>query len=187
MEPFKTIVSTINEDLAKVVSFTWTSVQVNLNTVASPHIDAGNQGLSLIVSLGAHTGGNFFCEGAFDDVSPKGCLCAFDGTKLHGHSVYEGERFSLVFFTHSTVEQVSEEMINVLIELDLFPRSSSSSEPPPPASEVGETMSPAVSQPLSRLRCVCFFGNALVRTSEAESPHPLDTYARGPEASPEAA
>ena len=38
-------------------SFVWTSLQFNKNTVASPHIDQHNRGLSWILICGSYTGG----------------------------------------------------------------------------------------------------------------------------------
>ena len=41
------------------VAFTWTSLQLNYNTVSSPHADSGNVGLSIMLVFCPSGGGEF--------------------------------------------------------------------------------------------------------------------------------
>ena len=56
----RTLVRTINEQLRAFAppGASWTSIQINRNSVASPHEDKGNTGLSMIVLIGSFTGGH---------------------------------------------------------------------------------------------------------------------------------
>ena len=74
---------------------------VNCNAMFTPHVDSGRgcgQSLSMIVGLGSYSGGNLFIEDESFDIcyQPK----EFDGWRCrHWTEPFEGERFSLVWFT----------------------------------------------------------------------------------------
>jgi len=74
---------------------------INCNAQFTPHVDSGRgagQSLSMIVGLGDYAGGELGVEGIFHGI--RYCPMEFDGWKLrHWTSAYEGERFSLVWFT----------------------------------------------------------------------------------------
>jgi tRNA U38,U39,U40 pseudouridine synthase TruA len=78
-----------------------THCAVNANALFEPHVDSGRgagQSLSLIVGLGDYTGGELFVEGLPSDIRFK--PLGFDGWALrHWTNYYQGERFSLVWFT----------------------------------------------------------------------------------------
>lgn len=104
--------------------FPFTSIQVNYNYAAKPHVDRNNLGPSYIVALGEHAGGDLWVheeggQATFtmpeddEDVSavyragksfPGRELCVrgrwarFDGTRLHFTLPFSGERYSLIFF-----------------------------------------------------------------------------------------
>ena len=72
-----------------------------------PHVDSGRgagQSLSMIVGLGSYVGGELAVEGNFHNIR-YGPL-EFDGWKLrHWTRMYNGERFSLVWFTPELTEK----------------------------------------------------------------------------------
>eukprot|EP00590_Aulacoseira_subarctica_P011983 CAMPEP_0172438496 /NCGR_PEP_ID=MMETSP1064-20121228/72827_1 /TAXON_ID=202472 /ORGANISM="Aulacoseira subarctica , Strain CCAP 1002/5" /LENGTH=382 /DNA_ID=CAMNT_0013187051 /DNA_START=1237 /DNA_END=2383 /DNA_ORIENTATION=- len=78
-----------------------THCAINCNAQFTPHADSGRgkgQSLSLIVSLGDFSGGKLFIEGDAHDIKYK--PLEFDGWKLrHWTEAFQGERFSLVWFT----------------------------------------------------------------------------------------
>mmetsp|Transcript_72192 Transcript_72192/g.132159 ORF Transcript_72192/g.132159 Transcript_72192/m.132159 type:complete len:528 (-) Transcript_72192:204-1787(-) len=102
-------------DEVKTTPFCYTSINVNANYAGKLHRDSNNEGPSLIHAFGSFTGGalNYWA----DDVKSKGpvekmCLpgqCAtinlnkhllmFDGNRGHSVQDFQGERFSLVFFS----------------------------------------------------------------------------------------
>ena len=59
-------------------SFTWTSLQLNRDTVAEPHVDEGTIGMSAIVLLGTFTGGALTVDG-MDEQARSGSLPAAAG------------------------------------------------------------------------------------------------------------
>ena len=60
-------------------SFTWSSLQVNYNTVAHWHSDDKNVGRSIIFSVGSYSGGAFVLEG-FQDIDIRNKLMLFDSS-----------------------------------------------------------------------------------------------------------
>merc|ERR1719506_2415535 len=82
------------------------TIAVNRHALFLPHVDNGagaGQGISQIVALGDFVGGEVVVEGDVHDIrySPL----EFNGwTHRHWTMPFEGERFSLVFFTPLGVE-----------------------------------------------------------------------------------
>ena len=77
---------------------------VNRQTVFRPHVDkggdgtSGQRGLSLIVGLGDYAGGALGVEDAVHDIRYR--PLEFDGyTQRHYSEEFEGERFSVVWFS----------------------------------------------------------------------------------------
>eukprot|EP00957_Ditylum_brightwellii_P131282 10012860-Ditylum_brightwellii.AAC.1 len=74
---------------------------INCNAQFTPHVDSGRgsgQSLSMIVGLGDYIGGELAVEGSMYDIRYE--PLEFDGWKLrHWTNMYQGERFSLVWFT----------------------------------------------------------------------------------------
>jgi len=109
----------------EIGEFPFTSIQLNYNYASKPHVDRNNLGPSYIVSFGDHSGGqlwvhrpggetNFFypSDGEVisaeyrpgnnylgEDLSVQNAWTKFDGTKLHFTRPFQGERYSLIFFT----------------------------------------------------------------------------------------
>jgi hypothetical protein len=80
------------------VSFTWDSIQVNWNIVATPHADAGVQGCTAILLLGAFEGGTFQLQiGA--NLDRPGRILIFPAHLEHFSEPFTGERYSIVFFS----------------------------------------------------------------------------------------
>jgi hypothetical protein len=86
----------------KFVSIPWTSITVNDNYKASPHYDRGNIGPSYLIAFGNYTGGALHCHdtdlSGSHDVRYKPLVTDF-AKVLHSVEDWEGERFSLVFYT----------------------------------------------------------------------------------------
>ena len=106
--------------------FPFTSIQINHGFACRPHVDRNNSGPSALVALGEFTGGELWVHepvaGAHGlTISPeegqvsavyrtgtpffgtafdvKESWVLFDGRKLHCTLPFEGDRYSLVFFT----------------------------------------------------------------------------------------
>lgn len=102
----------------------FTSIQVNKNYAARPHVDKNNLGTSMIVGLGDYEGGGLWVhddEGDVDvelsedvssmyhyragetyrgtDLDIRNRWCSFDGNRLHLTRPFTGERYSLVYYT----------------------------------------------------------------------------------------
>ena len=84
----------------------FTSITVNQNYRAEPHRDKGNLGESFLVSFGTYTGGNLeIHEGPLQgshDVRTG--LVADFSQMLHSVSPFEGNRYSLVYYTARKAE-----------------------------------------------------------------------------------
>ena len=92
--------------------FSWTSVQANHNTVASPHHDRDARGLALLIVLGDFTGGAFRLDGTTVDAKGKATL--FDAALPHSSDPFSGDRWSLILFTHVEVVSASPECLDEL-------------------------------------------------------------------------
>jgi hypothetical protein len=102
-------------------SFPWTSISVNKNYAAARHRDKGNSGPSALRAVGDHMGGQLrYWETApsKQDVStlsesdsvvldPRHGVVLFNGLQPHGVEPFQGERYSLVFFTTSKFKRAT--------------------------------------------------------------------------------
>ena len=79
--------------------FAWTSLQLNLDTIADWHADKGNIGPSIIGVLGEHSGGEFHLAGS-PPMSLQDHLLFFDGQVQHRSLPFVGRRLSFVAFRH---------------------------------------------------------------------------------------
>ena len=86
-----------------------TTIAVNRHARFKPHVDSGagaGQSLSLIVGLGNYSGGELVIEGEEKDIQYR--PLEFDGwTQRHWTRPFQGERYSLVWFTPKGCEGVS--------------------------------------------------------------------------------
>jgi hypothetical protein len=79
--------------------FEYTTIQLNKNVLSPPHVDKNNVGPSYIIGLGDYEGGKLVIEGK--EYNIKNRFKKFDGTLGHWVTPFKGERYSLVFFTHT--------------------------------------------------------------------------------------
>lgn len=86
--------------------FAFTSIQVNKNYASALHIDSGNLGPSLIIALGAYTGGELYVHGV-GKVDIQNRWHEFDGNVPHLTCPFEGMRYSLIYFTNQSYGLVS--------------------------------------------------------------------------------
>lgn len=104
--------------------FGCTSINVNSGYAAKIHRDANNVGPSMIKAFGKFTGGelNYWAEDNKaahvesvvkenkDTINIQKNLLLFDGNRAHSVEDFEGERFSLVFFTTRQYQKSSKEV-----------------------------------------------------------------------------
>ncbi|CAE8689729.1 unnamed protein product [Polarella glacialis] len=106
--------------------FMFTSIQVNKNYAARPHVDKNNLGTSMIIGLGSYDGGELWVHDENDagdvsfelqediscmyhyrsgasyrgrDVDIRDKWLPFNGNRLHFTRPFTGDRYSLVYFT----------------------------------------------------------------------------------------
>ena len=84
----------------------WSSIQINRNTVATPHEDSRNKGISLVILLGNFTGGAFICPEDGIHTNITGQAIWADGRRRHWSEKFEGTRYSLVVFEHSYADRL---------------------------------------------------------------------------------
>ena len=80
-------------------NFDYTTIQVNKNVFSLPHIDKNNVGPSYAIALGNFTGGKLVIEGTEYNIKNK--FKKFDGTLGHWITSFIGDRYSLIYFTHT--------------------------------------------------------------------------------------
>ena len=88
----------------KYVPIPFTSITLNQNYAAAPHRDKGNVGDSFLVAFGSFKGGELVIHET--DLSGTHDICyrpivANFSKMLHSVRPFEGERFSLVFYTYN--------------------------------------------------------------------------------------
>jgi hypothetical protein len=86
---------------SKFVSIPFTSITLNQNYAAAKHRDKGNVGPSYLVSFGEYTGGALSIhEGDLSGSHDVRTPLITDFSKiLHSVEPFEGQRYSLVFYT----------------------------------------------------------------------------------------
>uniref|UniRef100_A0A061R8C8 Uncharacterized protein n=1 Tax=Tetraselmis sp. GSL018 TaxID=582737 RepID=A0A061R8C8_9CHLO len=87
-------------------SFPFTSIQVNSKYASKRHVDANNAGYSMIIGLGDYEGGFLDVDGV-GELDVKGKWHRFDGNIPHCTTPVRGagERFSIIYFTNSSLVQ----------------------------------------------------------------------------------
>jgi len=115
-------------------AFRYTSINVNADYAAALHRDSNNEGPSLIKAFGEFTGGelNYWPDddkyaNALDDCKAAYCtttdiqkkLVLFDGNRGHSVQDFEGQRFSIVFFTVSKYARANAGMRQALENLGI--------------------------------------------------------------------
>ena len=113
--------------------FPWTSVSMNYAYAAALHRDSHNTAASMTKSFGSFSGGQFIYfpkdDGLLDPrrlpetgaapmaVDTREHLCLFDGARTHGVRAFQGERYSLVFYTQETFSKAPSASLERLREL----------------------------------------------------------------------
>ncbi len=89
----------LNETLSAADhSFTWNSIQVNKDTVAARHSDSGTHGTTAICLFGQFQGGAFnLADGT--SLKDTGRVLLFPAGQEHHSGEFNGQRFSMVFFS----------------------------------------------------------------------------------------
>ena len=115
------VITKVNAVLRRLVEQTgwqvcWSSLQVNHNTVAQWHKDVKNVGLSIIISVGTFSGGQFELRGLPPfDLRDKAML--FDGSVSHRSAQFDGERWSVVAFLSGAVKWATDAQRQLLLDL----------------------------------------------------------------------
>ena len=81
--------------------FTWSPVQVNLNTLSKRHTDANHEGTSLNAVAGDFTGGEFQVKDE-EPVDLQGQVWKCDGRRVHSSREFQGTKISLIWFCHTS-------------------------------------------------------------------------------------
>merc|ERR1712014_238641 len=114
--------------------FGFTGINVNSNYAGRRHRDANNEGPSAIKAIGKFSGGklDYFPKdvkvaGRCDvtELDPKEFISLdisksftlFNGTNAHGVQPFQGDRFSLVFFTTSKFTKIKDKEMDTLKKL----------------------------------------------------------------------
>ena len=80
------------------------------------HVDNNLVGTpSIAIGLGDYVGGRLRLEGAKQPLHIRDHAVVFDGTKLHSSGKFNGDRWSLVLFVHSSWETTAKAMRQQLI------------------------------------------------------------------------
>ena len=87
------------QKLGSLLPISYDAVQVNFNCVCAPHRDAGNYGLSFLVSGGDYEGGELITEMGDFNAKYRGLI--FDGSAItHSNKTFSGTfKWTLVFFS----------------------------------------------------------------------------------------
>lgn len=85
----------------KICPFEFETIQINHNVVCPRHVDGGNVGKSLIVSMGDYEGCELIIE-PFGNYNTNCRPLIFDGNKFYHHNtpLISGDKYSLVFYTN---------------------------------------------------------------------------------------
>ena len=112
------LVSTLNGVIRECLpDHTFTTVVCNWNTMSRPHTDRFNVGLSVITSLGEHTGGDLVINGKPLQIHNR--LTFFNGKEEHYNEPFKGERYSVIWFTHSSYRKLAD--LSPLLSLNFNP------------------------------------------------------------------
>jgi len=95
-------------DIAKkyVPDFKYTSIQINKNFAGALHVDRGNVGPSMMLTVGKDMkGGNLYIHEA-GTLKTQNKFIFFNGNVPHMTLPYSGTRYSIVYFTHTAAKAV---------------------------------------------------------------------------------
>ena len=126
LEPANTHLQAVaNGIVAKAFpGFTWSSMQVNKNTISEPHCDTNNIGMSCAMVLFDGPGddvfgGKLYYSDTSEAIAGGNQLNLFDGSKSHYSLAYtgKGDRWSIIFFTHKTFAKALPEYKETLMSM----------------------------------------------------------------------
>ena len=114
--------------------FPFTSISVNYDYGANAHRDGNNRGVSLTKSFGDFAGGRFLYWGEDNGLSiveklreqearsidTRHGMLLFDGRRAHAVAPFQGERYSLVFFTIQQYREARHADIESLVSCSLI-------------------------------------------------------------------
>ena len=81
----------------------FTSIQINHNTISAPHTDNDLVGTpSIAMGLGDCVGGRLRLDGAKQPLNIRDHAVVFNGRNNHPSGIFNGDRWSLVLFVHSS-------------------------------------------------------------------------------------
>merc|ERR1711920_323959 len=127
---------------SEIAEFKFTSMNLNCNYAAKRHRDGNNFGPSIIKAFGDFTGGELTCFPEDDrstniltlksedskSLNLKTHLAMFNGNSAHEVSDFEGQRFSVVYFTLGCHAKAGKEAVADMRELG-FPVPSPAEDP----------------------------------------------------------
>ena len=101
-------------------AFEWSSLQFNCNTVAKPHTDRNNQGLSFILIIGDYEGGSLCvpCRGIRTPEGGSLVRVFMDEREPHHPTAFTGLRYSVVAFVHASARKLLKSQFASLEELE---------------------------------------------------------------------
>ena len=96
-------------------AFTFSSVQINKNFNGALHIDSSNAGESAMITVGSGGGGELYVDktGLMQTMNK---IVFFDGNLPHMTLPYTKTRYSIVYFTNSSLKDLSKENRFDLVE-----------------------------------------------------------------------
>jgi hypothetical protein len=93
----KILFNLLTEYGKSITSIPFKSICINFNTIAEPHLDINNSGISCIVGLGNYSGGELVYGET--KVNIHKFPIEFDGSKIIHYSLpFIGTRYSIIFF-----------------------------------------------------------------------------------------
>jgi hypothetical protein len=116
----KPLIQRMNEVLKNALkgkTLYWGSFQINKNGVIRPHCDKNNQGPSVILFLGAFSGGAFRVTGSNVKRRQTVRFFAIDGLTEHYSEPFTGLRYSIVAFLHKQTKDLNERDKAVLVSM----------------------------------------------------------------------
>ena len=106
-ERIRRILKTLRQLPGYPAAATFSSLQIGKNHRVGAQRDKDNFGPSLVTTTGDYSGGELVVDAVHLD--PRGRVCSFDGRAVHFVKPFEGERNSLVAFTHSLFGELDQE------------------------------------------------------------------------------
>jgi hypothetical protein len=141
----KTLISDLNTAGPAVPSsFTFSSVQINVDTIAIPHADSNNGGLSTTACVDKYTKGEFVIkdvEVAHHVTDIRNKWTPINGSLTQWSQPFGGSRTSLVIFTHRALVKTRAKTRRDLADLGIRISPTAETPGPPGKSEASDASS----------------------------------------------